>query len=419
MKKIYAILLVVLTMTGVVYAQGDSVNMAYRRSSLYSIMISHPGLKMDREIVNAFMQIETPDKYNDHDLSIKCLTTQSRKDAARSEVEEFFIRNDVAKRMVSKWFLRDKESGGFSPDLVLERGLYDATASDIEEAKHKKRGVHTIADKGYDLIDNSFVIVNDITYVDHEANANTAIEVLSFIGALASAATGQEENLVTSLTDLGSVISSMIAGFTVKITSHLYQLQWDEKVAGDFYDNYYYDIPADDSLSYAAFLEDGTLAEKREMYEQDHTTFSLKYIGSYKAKSAKPVLRGLYSPTDVFRKVLARAIDNNVVELAKKYDQFKVKIPLYGVDPVVAKIGMKEGVTPKSRYEVLMPEINEETGEVKYRRKGVISPVPGKIWDNRYMATEEDAEGSELNVTTFKVVSGGNFTAGMLIREIK
>jgi hypothetical protein len=42
------------------------------------------------------------------------------------------------------------------------------------------------------------------------------------------------------------------------------------------------------------------------------------------------------------------------------------------------------------------------------------------IWDNRYMATEENTEGSELSETLFtKVTSRAEFLPGMLIREIK
>lgn len=80
---------------------------------------------------------------------------------------------------------------------------------------------------------------------------------------------------------------------------------------------------------------------------------------------------------------------------------------------------MKEGVTPGSRYEVLLPAIDTASGKVQYHRKGVIRPAAGKIWDNRYMAFEEEAEGSDLTATTFETVSGGGFTAGMLIREIR
>ena len=41
------------------------------------------------------------------------------------------------------------------------------------------------------------------------------------------------------------------------------------------------------------------------------------------------------------------------------------------------------------------------------------------IWDNRYMASEEQAYGSDFGFTTFRKVSGGDFYPGMLIREIK
>ena len=155
-------------------AQNPDSAMQYRRSSLYSFMISHPDLKMDDEIVGAFMAIETPDKYNNHDLSVKCVTAASKGDDLTRQIENWFERNDVAKRLVSKWFLRSKETGGFDPSLVMERGLYGASAMDVETAAQSKRGIDALADKGYEMISNTFVIVNDITYVDHEKNADVA-----------------------------------------------------------------------------------------------------------------------------------------------------------------------------------------------------------------------------------------------------
>lgn len=400
-------------------AQSQDSLFQYRRSSLYSFMISHPDLKMDNEIVNAFMSLETPDKYYNHDLSVKCVTSGSKKEDLKNEIEAYFTRNDVAKRLVSKWFLRNKDTGGFDPSLVLERGLYGSTAMDIEAAVQTKRGISALADKGFEMISSTFVIVNDITYMDHEANADIATGIMGLLGGIAAEITGDEENIVTSLTTLGATISGMIAGFTVKTTSYLYQLDWTDSTADYFYRNYYYDKPASDSLSLAAFAADSALAARKAAYETDSTTFRLKYIGSYVAKSAKPVLRGLYNPEDVFRKVCARAIDNNVMELQKKFDQFKVKVPLYSTEPLMARIGMKEGVTAKSKFEVLVPVIDEMTGKITYLRRGIIRPVPGKIWDNRYMAAEEQAVGSELTATTFEAASGFNIIPGMLIRELK
>ena len=74
--------------------------------------------------------------------------------------------------------------------------------------------------------------------------------------------------------------------------------------------------------------------------------------------------------------------------------------------------------TPDSRYEVLEQQMDKD-GRTVYKRMGVIKPVEGKIWDNRYMAADDLLEGSDLTNTTFQKVSGGHFYPGMLIREIK
>jgi hypothetical protein len=100
-----------------------------------------------------------------------------------------------------------------------------------------------------------------------------------------------------------------------------------------------------------------------------------------------------------------------------KYHSSKVKVPLLSTEPLVAQIGKKEGITEKSKFEVL--EIQEKDGRTVYKRVGVIRPMPNLIWDNRFMAVEEKAEGASLKYTTFKKVSGGDFYTGMLIREIK
>lgn len=84
--------------------------------------------------------------------------------------------------------------------------------------------------------------------------------------------------------------------------------------------------------------------------------------------------------------------------------------------PIQAPIGLKEDVNEKTKYEVLLPEI--VNGKTKYKHIAVIQPIPGMIWDNRYMAREEGAVGSSLNYTTFTKVSGGEILPGMLIREM-
>ena len=83
-----------------------------------------------------------------------------------------------------------------------------------------------------------------------------------------------------------------------------------------------------------------------------------------------------------------------------------------------AKIGKKEGITENSLFEVL-ERVKDENGKITYKKIGEVKPVPNLIWDNRYMAEEEMAQGATLGCTTFKKVKGGDFIPGCLIRQIK
>lgn len=147
--------------------------------------------------------------------------------------------------------------------------------------------------------------------------------------------------------------------------------------------------------------------------------FKLKYIGSQLSDGSTTSFLGIREdqPHLMVRKACQRALDDNVANLQKNYEVFKVKVPLLSTEPLKAQIGKKEGINDKSKFEVL--EVQEVNGRTVYKRVGVIRPMPNLIWDNRFMAVEEKAEGADLNYTTFKKVSGGDFYPGMLIREIK
>ena len=135
-------------------------------------------------------------------------------------------------------------------------------------------------------------------------------------------------------------------------------------------------------------------------------------------------------------KVCTRAIDKSIVQLQRAYEVFRVNVPIYRINDdgtVDVQIGLKEGINEKSEFDVLMP-VEDENGRITYEKVGRISPVKGKIWDNRFGALEdakaleedkeakadEDAAGGNayLDATTFKVISGANrIMPGCLVRE--
>ncbi len=375
----------------------------YRRSSIYSICVSHDKEKYASEISDVFVSMPTPDKYNNHDLDIKLVSSMSKKESEKN-ITEFLESNDIAKGVVALWFNRNPETGECDVEKISERGLYDADYFDVELSKLSIRGEAMLKDAGEELIKNTFVLVNDIRYVDKEKSAKVASGILKGLGSIAGAFFGSS---VTKLANTVGDVVEDIRGFRVIVTSYLYQLEWNDEVAGKFYNDYY--------ISKGEVNPDKVVA-----FNADNETFKLRFIGAKKVDSGETSYEGVFQPIDMIRKVCTRSIDKSVLELQKTYEQFQVKTPIYSVDPeITAKIGMKEGVTEKSRYEVLETYMTED-GLTKYKRVGVIKPISGKIWDNRYMATEENTLGSDLKETSFSKVSGrAEFLPGMLIREIK
>ena len=408
--------LIVIALTIVVCATAekkDGVVEDYNRSSLYTFSIYNPGTAMASNIFSTLLKVQHPDRFNDHNLSLRVLSTRGnpKPEELIDQIATFLDRNKVAQRLVSKWFNRDRSDGSFDMELIKERGNYNATIEDLNMAMKTVRGKAMLEDAGEQLIGNTFVIVNEVSYVDKHARADgvgAVFETLSIIGGAIATAKGDKNNTIQSIGNTGETISKLVAGFTVHIKSHLFRLVWNDSIASTFYSQCYYDKEHID-------------AAKRRAYALNSKLFRLEYVGDYEATSGKTVLRGLHNNDEVFLKVLTRALDKNIVELRKKFEIFKITAPVFEITSdgmLHIHIGMKEGVEPTSKYEVLERRVDEE-GHIIYHRKGTIRPVKDMIWDNRFMATEEQAEGAEFGFTTFEKVSGGDFYQGMLVREIK
>ena len=404
MKKQFILFGILAASALATYAQ--DTESGYRRSSIYSVLVNHTDQKFANEIKEAFLQIPVPDKFNDHNLSVKVLNMDKKLSGANSEKENpeitsFLTRNKVASRLVARWFNRDFFTGQCDMELVKERGLYNASEFDKQLANRSARGIAMLQDAGEDLIGNTFVIVNDIRYVDKNKGAKTGAAIIKILGSVAAAATGTN---IDDLTDnIGDMVET-IKGFKVKINTFLYQLEWNDDMANIFYQDQYSATPNH---------------EKWATFEAARNNYKLKYVGKVESSGGTTSFLGINEnePVVMVRKACQRAIDENVVDLQRNYIEFRTKTPLVSVEPLTAFIGMKEGVTAKSKFEVL-EVVEMENGKHQYNRVGVIEPIENLIWDNRYMAVEEGANGATLGYTTFRKVSGKDFAKGMLIREM-
>ena len=376
----------------------------YRRSSLYSVLVNHSDQKFAAEISKVFLEMPDPDKYNSHDLSVKVLSVDKRM-SDNAQITAFLDSNAVASRLVGKWFNRDFLTGQCDVELIKERGLYNASKFDEAMADKSQRGKALLEDAGEDLIGNTFVLMNDVRYVDKEKTGKALGMGLKLLGSFMDSYGGGNtgwDKLGNSLGDMAETLK----GFKVKTVSYLYQLVWDEGTATDFYTNFYASTPNEQA--------------KKQAFDVGRTHFKLKYIGSQESSGSDISFLGvnLENPDIMVRKACQRALDENVASLQQNYEAFKVKTPLISAMPITAQIGTKEGITPNSKFEVLEVQLTSE-GKTVYKRVGTIQALQNLIWDNRYMAFEEGAVGSELGCTFFKKTSGKDFYPGMLIREIK
>lgn len=411
-KQHIALWVVVLLSTGV---QCQNPSTKYRRSSLCSILIKHPEKEFGKDIDTVFRMVPIPEKFDNHNLKIRAIKAAVVPNNKNSDsqntidytIDPFLQKNEIAKRLVSKWFNRKEGktgNGTFDINMIIERGLYNADFYDYQTAIRSVRGQSLLADAGEELIGQTFVIFNDIRYIDKEEETALLAAGISFAGALASPFTGGLTSLAVSYGSAAtSHLTASIVGFRVSITSYLYRLNWSDSVAAVFYQDYYMDEPD---------------IEKKNAYNQEKNLFNLEYIGSHTIASSETTLRGVNTKNDMIRKVCERAIDKNIAKLQKEYEVFRVKTPLFSVKPLTAKIGLKEDIDENSRFEVL-EVIEDNNGRTRYKRVGVVKPVKDKIWDNRFMAEfEEENEGNTRTETEFEVVSGSGFHPGMLLREL-
>lgn len=379
----------------------------YRRSSLYTLMVNDPTRPHANVIKDAFGNAPLPEKFNDHNIGPYLIEGSGTVKDRSYEITNHLNNNLVAKELVAKWFNR-KSNGAFNMDLIASRGEYDASTYDKLLAASSQRGDALLADAGEDLIGNTFVIVNDFKFTSKEEIANTTKKVsaglrtgLSFIpgaGALSSTV-----NNVTAVTDLGATVAGK--GYIIKTTSYLYRLEWNDSVAAVFYQNYWADETNIDPNKVKAF--------------DAANLFTLKYVGSQDAwADVQSSIFTNKSEEDLIKMATVKATDQAIAKLQRKFEEFRTKTPLHSVEPLTAKIGLKEGLEPGDKFEVLESQIGLD-GKIIYKRKGVITVKKGMIWDNTYVPDEEkgNVPPQYIDATHFNGASG-QFYPGMLIKQI-
>ena len=436
----------------------DAKSEKYRRSSLCHILIDEGNMPKREVILESFLNAPLPDKYNDHNISERtfcpdnwklsaddhaayAVAVKAYEDSQSANVAEgekpkkkggfgkfmkaaagtalalasdseesvmvdskdkeeyaviankHLLEQNVAKQLFDKWFVT--EDGGLSMGLVHERGLYDASVLDRQTASNAVEGLDLLRDAGKELINNTFVVVTRFRYLSKD-------ELVAEIDAAAQAVAGAVNENVAAAARLGTmgVKASLGAGYYVRTTSYLFQLNWNEDTENRL-KRVWRDAEGYDAADF----------------------FALNYVGQESAFAN--VKAGIFtnkSEEELIDIATINATDAVLAKLAKKYEVFRTKTPLVVEgDKLYAYIGAKEGLEGGEKFEVLEQVMDESAGTTVYKRKGTISVVKGKVWDNRFMADEELAatgKGQSISATEFEGSANGLYS-GMLLRQIK
>lgn len=366
----------------------ENEHIEYERSSLHIMMIKHPNQKFDDIIEDVFKSSPFPQRFNNHDLGVKVVTFAEIGGDQQANIESFIEQVALGQKMVAKWFNRDKKSGSMNMQLIKERGLYNASKSDINKAKVSIRGLALLEDAGEELIGNTYLLINDISYTSRSGKT-------SLLRGIASSYVGNPKELTKALNEIG--------GFRVNVTSYLFRLVWNDEIANTFYNKYYTE-------------NGGAEQEKVAHFKNDKDFWDMAFVGKTVSSSSETKFTGSKDAKQLLIKICTRTLDNNIAQLQKEHPSFRIKAPVVKTEPIKVYIGLKEGITEDSRFEVLERNIDID-GKTKYKRIAIIKPIKELIWDNRYMALEED-HNSNIDGTTFEQVSGGEILPGMLIREL-
>lgn len=226
---------------------------------------------------------------------------------------------------------------------------------------------------------------------------DSLVALIGGVAVAAAEASGNSYAVMGAKAAMMALSASLGAGYYVVVNTYLFQLNWNDNVQNQL----------------------SQVWDNREAYDAADF-YGFKYIGN--TTGWAQVKAGIFTNKDqaeLIQIATVNATDAAIAKLKKKYDVFKTKSPLMVAEDgtLYAHIGMKEGIEPKDKYEVLERAIDPKTGRTIYKSKGTITVVKDHIWDNRYMADQEPDHDSSINETYFE--GKGDYYNGLLIRQIK
>ena len=418
----------------------------YQRSSLHLVLLTtdEAGLNgaedFTAQLDAAWQGYPFPDKYNRHSIALtqahggapkggflelvnrfqggfqgmsladaKSLLEDLKSGKAYKEelvkaINDIIATEKVGNQLMRKWW-NIQDDGSWDYNLIKERASYNANQAAVAEAQATFRGLQTIIDQGEDLISNTFVTFSKLQFYPSEPVAAFIRNLMLFISELTPA----PANMVLSAA-ANTTYAATSKGYTAATTTALYKLEWNDEIKNAFYQ---------------MFENDKINMEKFNAY-----TFPMTLVGIDKATSTTIDAAGSLGalvgkedagkPEDVLiSQTVGRNIDKLFAKLQKSYEVFAPVSQIISVDPLVADMGMKEGLEGGESFNLLEPYENKETKKIEWRSVGIVKVAKKDIWDNRYALTDEAKKAQDAATVKGTVLSNNKKAAvGMVVRQV-
>lgn len=439
----YYIPILSLLFTTVLMAKNTDQNFDYRRSSLHMILIESDDFPEKNAVLESWKNYPFPEKYNKHTMPFYSFNADSFKisdeellslgylkdtlkdeiaiasaeltrtnlkylndnqtiavilpsesDIYRIKIDKCLKEENLAQQCAASWFNRN-DSTGFNMNLVQERGFYNATEMEAGIAMGQVRGLASLGDAGEELISNTFLTFTKLEFVENEPIAR-AFRDKALKATDIKLAGSPDLVIEMAKIPIYKAYDKAKEGYSLWSKSWLFKFEWNDSIANIFYNDLWSNPDAFDTTRLFSFTFVG------EQYNQSLVTFSLTEQRTH---------------NQIIDIALVRNVDNAFAKLQKKNDVFKPKVPVVSSDPIIAQIGMKEGLEGGERFEVLEMTMNKKTGYTEYKRVGSVTVNKKHVWDNRYNAGMEKMENtSETLGTEFK--GPKDIYPGMLLKQI-
>lgn len=426
-------------------AQEAPSDMKYRRSSLSMAIIESENFPNKDAVMSSWGNYPFPDKYNKHNIDLKSVNIDAIKLSDKELLEAGFLKDTLkttmqllkaslkplkylnaeqssavvlpteneeytikinkiirekklANKLVASWFnLKDAK---FDMSLIQERGSYNASQLEAGVSSGQVGGVNKIlGDAGEELIKNTFITFTKLKFVENEPAARAIRDAAK--AGVAKSLEGKPQFLIDkSMQALDKVYEKTKEGYSLWSNTWLFKLNWDETTANTFYSEIW-NTPSK--------LENSDL-------------FSLEFVNFQRNMSLVTFKLGeTRTQEQIIDLALVRNVDNAFAKLQKENDVFKPKVPVLTNKPVMAQIGIKEGLEGGEKFDVLEFGVDDKTGLTVYKKVGTVKVDKKQVWDNRYNAGQKpekeqlDKEGNLVSATLFK----GKVPFGALLKQVK